>query len=332
MTSFGRARCVALCAFAVLLMLALLSPIAVPTWAQDKYPSQAIKLIVPFSAGGLPDTVARIVAPGLQERLKQPIVVENRPGSGGSVAALALMAAPADGYQLIVTDNSFLSINPFIYKQLSYQPHDFMTVALLAHAPLFLAVHPKLPVKTMQAFIDYARANPGKINYGSSGIGTAHHLSMEAIKAQLTLDMSHVPFRGTGQSVPALLGGHVDALFSAYPSLSGALESKQVTLIAANSARRSPQVPDVPAVSEFIPGFDFASRIGIFARAGTPDAIVRRIAEQAIAVTKESDAAQHLMVVGAEPAGAGPAEFNEVLQDEIARVAATVKAAGIEPQ
>jgi tripartite-type tricarboxylate transporter receptor subunit TctC len=172
---------------------------------RDDYPSQTLKLIVPFAAGGLPDTVARIVATSLQTRLKQTVAVENRPGSGGGAAAVAIASAPPDGYQLIVTDNSFLSTNPYLYRQLPYSLKEFITVAQVANAPLFLALHPKVPAKTMKEFIDYARSNPGKIDYGSSGVGTMHHLSMEAIKAHFKLDMAHVPFRGTGQSVPACL-------------------------------------------------------------------------------------------------------------------------------
>ncbi len=312
--------------------LGLVSLAQAPAHAQANYPNQGIRFIVPFAAGGLPDTVARIVAQGLQERIKQSVVVENRAGGGGSVGANALTAAPADGYQFIVTDNSFLSINPFMYKSLAYNPKDFVTVARLAQAPLFLAVHPKLPVKSMKEFIDYAKANPGRINYGSSGVGSTHHLSMEAIKAQLKLDMAHVPFKGTGQSVPALLGGHVDVLFSAYPSLSGAVGGKQVTLIATNSLKRYTQAPDIPAVSEFIPNFDFAPMIGIFAKAGTPDAIMERIAKEAIEVTKDPAVIKRFTAAGIEAAGVGPAEFRKALDGEIARVQATVKAANIQPQ
>jgi tripartite-type tricarboxylate transporter receptor subunit TctC len=302
------------------------------SYSTGAYPNQMIRLIVPFAAGGLPDTVARIIAPSLEEKLKQTIVIENRPGSGGGIAAQAVGSAPADGYQFIVTDNSFLSTNPFLYQNLSYQPREFVTVAQVAHAPLFLAVHPNVPARNMKEFIDYVRANPGKINYGSSGIGTMHHLSMEAIKAALKLDMAHVPFRGSGQSVPALLGGHVDALFSAYPSLSGAADGKQVIIIAGNAAGRSALLPDVPAVSEFIPGFDFASRIGIFARAGTSEQVLSTISKAIIQVTKEPSVIRKFEVAGIEAAGSRPDEFANVLRDETKRVEATVRAAGIQPQ
>src|SRR5262245_23472005 len=229
-----------------------------PAQSQTPYPSQTIKLIVPNSPGGLPDTVSRIVGRRLQERLNQSVVVENRPGANGRVAVAALLSAPADGYTLVVTDGSILSINPLLHANLSYSPSDVLPIGMLARAPLFLAVHPKVPAATMREFIAYARARPGQINYGSSGVGSTHHLSMEAMNASLGLAMAHVPFKGTGESVPALLGGHIDVLFSAYPSLAGAAESGQIKLLAANSAKRSVQAPTLPSIAEVIPGFDFA--------------------------------------------------------------------------
>ena len=227
-----------------------------PASAQTPYPTQSIRFIVPYAAGGVPDTVARFVGLRLQDRVGQTVVVENRPGGNGSVAAAAIEAAPADGYTLLVTDSAMLSVNPLFFKQVAYSlEKSFVPVALLARAPLFLAIHSNLPVTTLQEFIDYVKARPGQINYGSSGIGSSHHLTMEAVKAALHLDMTHVPYRGTGQSVPALLGGHVQALFSAYPSLKGAVESNRVRLIATNGPQRSALAPDVPALAEVIPGF-----------------------------------------------------------------------------
>ena len=315
------------------LTAAVLAIGAMPAQAQAPYPNQAVKWVVPFSPGGLPDTVARIVGLKLQERLGQSVVVENRPGAGGNVAAAAIMGIPADGYTLMVTDGSMFTINPKLMKQLTYDPDkDFVPVVQLARGPLFLAVHPKLPVSTFKEFIDYARANPGKINYGSSGLGTTHHLTMEAVKAALKLDMAHVPFKGTGQSVPALLGGHVDVAFSAFPSLAGAVQGKQVKLVATNGLKRSADAPDVPAISEFIPGFDFAPVIGVFARAGTPKAAIDKIAAEATEVVKMPEVVAQLAKVGVEPAGAGPVDYAKGLKAEADRVAATVKAANIQPQ
>ena len=209
-------------------LTALFAPLA---HAQAPYPNQGIRFIVPYAAGGLPDTVARITAQHLQERIGQSVVVENRAGGGAAAAVTALMGAPADGYTFIVSDGSIVSTNPALFKQLTYNPKDIVPLALLGSTPLFLAAHPDLPVSTLREFVDYVKANPGKINYGSSGVGSVHHLSMEALKASLKLEMTHIPYRGTGQSVPALLGGHVQVLFSAYPSLVGAVESKKVKLL-----------------------------------------------------------------------------------------------------
>jgi len=300
--------------------------------AQAPYPNQSIKFLVQAAAGGLPDTVARIVARRLQEQLGQSVVVENRPGANGGVAAATLTTGPADGYTFMVTDGSVVSINPVIYSKLPYNPEDLVPVALLARAPLFLAAHPQVPVRTMPEFIAYAKANPGKLNYGSSGVGSTHHLSMEAIKAALKLQMTHVPFKGTGESVPALLGGHVDVAFSAYPSLSGAIETKRVTLLANNAAQRSSQAPDIPPVADYVPGFDFAPIIGLLARSGTPQAIIRQIAAEAVALVKEPDMIRQFAVAGIEPVGVGPEEYGRALKDEVKRVVDVVRVAGITPQ
>jgi tripartite-type tricarboxylate transporter receptor subunit TctC len=299
-----------------------------PAQGQAPYPSQAIRLIVPYAAGGVPDTVARFVGQRLQERVGQSIVMENRPGGNGSVAA----AAPADGYTLMVTDSAMLSVNPLFFKQLAYSPQNFLPVALLARAPLFLAVHPDVPVGTLREFIDYVKARPGQINYGSSGVGSTHHLTMEAMKTALHLNMTHVPYRGAGQSVPALLGGHVQVLFSAYPSLKGAVETNRVKLIATNGPQRSPLAPDVPPLADVIPGFDLITLIGVYARAGTPPAVVEKIAVEAVAVVKQPDVVPQFAVLGMEPAGQGPDAFARAVADEIARVTKVVESAGIKAE
>src|SRR5215813_8055087 len=257
----------------------VLMPAAAPGQTPGSGPS--IRLIVPYPAGGLPDTVARVVGKRLQERMGQTVVIENRAGANGGIGMSALIGAPADGTTLVVSDGSMLSTNPLLYAKLPYDPKEVAPVAFLARAPLFLAVHPKVPVTTLKAFVDYVKARPGQLNYGSSGVGSIHHISMEGFKAALGLTMTHVPFKGTGESVPALLGGHIEVLFSAYPSLSGAADGNQIKLLATNGARRSAQAPNLPAISEFIPGFDFAPVIGIFARSGTPPDVVQKIAAEA---------------------------------------------------
>jgi len=303
-----------------------------PGRGQAQYPSQAIKVVIPASAGGLPDTVARIVGRRLQERVGQPVLVENRPGGNASVAVNALKMSPADGYTFMVQDGSVVSINPQIYPKLAYSPQDLTAVSLIARAPLFLAVNSRVPVNTMQEFIAYLKARPGQLNYGSSGVGSSHHLTMEAIKAALDLKITHVPYKGTGESVPALLGGHVDAVFSALPSLRGAVEEKRVKLLATSGPTRSAQAPDVPPVADFIPGFDFAPNIGIYARTGTPAAAIEKIAAEVALIVKEPDVIQQFARVGIEPLGAGPRDFDLALKGETARVAEVVHAAAIKAE
>jgi tripartite-type tricarboxylate transporter receptor subunit TctC len=290
---------------------------------------QTIKFLITHPAGGLPDTVARIVARRMQERMGQAIAVENRSGANGGIAVSALLGAPTDGLTFVVTDGAILSINPQLYGKLPYDPKDVAPVAFLAQAPLFLSVHPKVPVATLKQFIDHVKARPGQLNYGSSGVGSIHHISMEGLKNALGLDITHVPYKGTGESVPALLGGHVDTLFSALPSLSGAAGTNRVKLLASNGVSRSAQAPDLPAIAETIPGFNFAPIVGIYARSGLPQPIMQRIAAEASAVVKEPEVIKALAVVGVDPAGGGPEEFTRALQGEIERVARVVKAAGI---
>jgi tripartite-type tricarboxylate transporter receptor subunit TctC len=300
-----------------------------PAHGQPAPSGATIKFIITHPAGGLPDTVARIVGKRMQERMNQTIVVENRSGANGGIAVQALASAPADGTTFVVTDGAILSINPQLYPKLSYNPKEVLPIAALATAPLFLAVHPSMPVSTMKEFIEHVKANPGKYNIGSSGVGSIHHISLEALKSGLGLNISHIPYKGTGEAVPALLGGHVQILFSAYPSLSGAAGTKKVTLLATNGEKRSSQAPDLPAISEFIPGFSYAPFVGIYARVGTLQDVIRRIASEAAAVVKEPETIALLAKVGVEPIGGDAVEFRRLLDGEIERVARVVKTANI---
>jgi tripartite-type tricarboxylate transporter receptor subunit TctC len=316
-----------------LALAALALPSLAPAQVPAGYPSKSIRFVVPYAPGGLPDTVARVIAQRLQDRVGQSVVIENKPGANGAVAAAAIAQGPADGYTFLVTDGSMFSINPKIYAKLDYNPtRDFVPVALIARAPLFLAAVPGLPASSLKDLVAYAKANPGKVNYGSSGIGSTHHLTMEAIKAEYKIDIVHVPFKGTGQSVPALVGGQVDVLWSAYPSLAGFVKDNRVKLLAMNAARRSAQAPDVPAVAETIPGFDFAPIVGILAPAGTPKGIVDKIAADVVAVTKNPDTQKQLAGSGIEAVGGSADEYAKAIADENARMAKAIEAAGIKPE
>src|SRR5258708_7853591 len=218
-----------------------------PALAQLQYPSEPIKLIVPYAPGGVPDTTARLLAQRLQDRVGQTVVVENRAGGNGSIAAGVITSAPADGYTLLVVDTTLLSVSPLFVSQLSYDPQkDFVPIAALARTPLFLAVSADTPIRTLQEFIEHAKAHPGQLNYGSAGIGSTHHLTMEAMKSALHLDITHIPYRGTSQAVPALLGGHVQVLWASYPNLKAGVEGGLITLLANHVTGRPPLFPEPP--------------------------------------------------------------------------------------
>ncbi len=301
--------------------------------AQTAYPNRSIRFIVPYSAGGLPDTVARIYAQRLGAALGQGVVVDNKPGANGVVAAQALASAPPDGYTFLVTDGSMFSINPAIYKSLSYDfKRDFIPVSLAARAPLYLAVHPKTGVNTLQEFVAMARAKPGALNYGSSGIGSSHPLTMEAMKSALGIDVVHVPFKGTGQSVPALIGGQVDVAFSALPSVSGFVKANQIKLLATNAGKRSPQEPGVPAIAEIVPGFDFAVIVGVLAATGTPLTVVERISAEMDKVAKASETIQILANAGIEAVGGKPGDYAKAITDENERLGKVLKTVSIKQE
>jgi tripartite-type tricarboxylate transporter receptor subunit TctC len=297
--------------------------------AETPYPSRTIKLIVPNPPGGLPDVIARLVGRRLQERLGRPVVVENRPGASAGIGAAALMSAPADGYTFLLTDGAIFSVNPLIQAKLPYDPKDIVPVALIARAPIFLAANANIPVANMKDFIAYAKAHSGKLSYGSIGVGSFHHLSMEAIESALGLKLIHVPFKGSGESVGAFLGGHIDLVFASYAALQPGVASHQAKLLATNGPQRAAQAPDVPSLAEFIPGYDLSVIQGLLARAGTPKAAVDKIAAEVKAIVQEADIVRQFAVAGIEPIGASSEAYDRALQAERKRVAAVVQSAGI---
>lgn len=300
--------------------------------AEGAYPSQAVRLIVPYVPGGLPDTVSRIVAKRLTQDLGQPFIVENKPGAAGAVAAVALAQAPADGYTFMVTDGAMLAIPPFVTTKPAFNAQkDFVTVSVIGTAPLYLAVNSKLKANTLDELVAYARSKPGVLTYGSSGVGSIHHLTAEAMKAGLALDIRHVPFRGSGQSVPAMISGQVDMIFASPPSLMGFVKNGQAKLIAINSAKRSPQTPNVPALSEKIPGFDYAFNVVVLAKPGTPQAAIDRINADISKIVKSPEVVEQLQTAGVDPVGAGVQQSALALRSELQRIAGAAQHAGLKP-
>jgi tripartite-type tricarboxylate transporter receptor subunit TctC len=309
-------------------------PLAAVAVAQSRYPEKPVR-IVGGAIGGLPDTIARLVGQKLSELWGQPVVNENRiSGAGSLLAAEAVAKAAPDGYTLLVTDAQSVLIHPLIIKDLPYSPRDLAPAALVARAPLFLAVHRSLPVNTLGELVALARAQPGKLNYGSSGVGSTHQLSMEYIKLVLGLDIVHVPYKGTATSVPALVAGQVQMVFSAYPSLAPHARAGSVKLLVANSLRRSAFAPDVPTVSEAadLPGYDFAPSIGLFVPAATPREIVNRIAAGAAQAVKNPEVGARLLGLGIDPVGSSTDEYVAQLKSDAERYTRALKAAGVKPE
>jgi tripartite-type tricarboxylate transporter receptor subunit TctC len=297
--------------------------------AQD-YPNRPIRVIVPYAAGGLPDTMARLVGAKMAETLGQQMVVENRGGAGGIVGTTEVVKAAPDGYALLVADVGQIAINPHLFAKLPYDPlKDLVGVSLMGTSALYLVAHSSVPANNMAELIALVRSQPGKLSYGSSGTGSIHHLATEALKVGLGLDIVHVPYKGAGQSVPALLGGQVALLYAALPTVEGHYKSGKVKILAVSTPQRSPQTPEVPTVAEAgLPGYDFVAEIGLYAPAGTPHDIVGKLAAQAGRAVKQPDVVQRFKQLGIEPVGSTPealAAQNRVNYEKYARV---VKASG----
>jgi tripartite-type tricarboxylate transporter receptor subunit TctC len=304
-----------------------------PAAQAETYPAQPVRLIVPYVAGGMPDTVARIIGQRLTQTLGQSFVVDNKPGAGGAVAAAALAQAPADGYTFLVTDGPMLAIPPFVTTKPAFNAQkDFAPVSLIGMAPLYLAVNVNVKANNLDEFIALAKSKPGALNYGSAGVGSIHHLTAEVMQAGLGISLTHVPFKGSGQSVPAMIGGQVDLIFASPPALMGFVKDGRARLIAINSAKRSPQTPNVPALSEKIPGFDFAHTVVLLAKPGTPKDAIEKINTEIAKAVKAPEVIEQLSKAGVDPIGASFQQTGAALNAEIKRITTAAQHAGLKPE
>ena len=296
----------------------------------QNYPSRPIRIIVPYAPGGLPDTMTRLVGGKLADPLGQPIVVENMGGAGGINGVAEVVKSAPDGYTLLVADVGQIAINPHLFSKLPYQPlKDLAPVSLIGTSPLYLVAHPSVPVNNLKELVALAKKEPGKLNYGSSGIGSIHHLATEALKAGFGIDIVHVPYKGTGQSVPALLGGQVALLYSALPSIAGHLKDGKVKMLAISSAKRSPHTPDVPTVAENgIAGYDFVAEIGLLAPAATPREVIQRLAGEMAKVAKQPDLVKRFTELGIDAVGSTPADYGALNKTEFEKYGRLVKETG----
>jgi tripartite-type tricarboxylate transporter receptor subunit TctC len=296
----------------------------------QNYPSRSIKIIVPYAPGGLPDTMTRLVGGKLADPLGQAIVVENMGGAGGINGVAEVAKSAPDGYTLLVADVGQIAINPHLFSKLPYQPlKDLAPVSLIGTSPLYLVAHPSVPANTLKELVALAKKEPGKLNYGSSGIGSIHHLATEALKAGFGIDLVHVPYKGTGQSVPALLGGQVALLYSALPSIAGHLKDGKVKMLAISSVKRSPHTPDVPTVAENgISGYDYVAEIGLLAPAATPREVIQRLSSEMAKVVKQPDIVKRFNELGIDAVGSSPTDYAGLNKTEYEKYGKLVKETG----
>jgi tripartite-type tricarboxylate transporter receptor subunit TctC len=297
-----------------------------PLWAQD-YPARPVKIVVPYPPGGVPDVLARTVGQRLSESLGQQFVAENRPGAGGITAMMTVVNSPADGYTLVMADPAQTAINAYLYRNIPYDTlRDFAPVSVVASSIQYLASSPKFG--SFQDLVAHAKANPGKLTYGSAGIGSIHHIGMESINAALGIKMLHVPYKGTSQSVPAFVAGEVQVVMSSLPTLISHVKAGKAKLLAVTSPKRSPQTPEVPAVAEFIPGYDFTTGIGLLARAGTPAPILSKLGGEIAKAMKHPQTVARLTPLGMTPVGSTPVEYADLIRRDLKKFATAVKISG----
>jgi len=313
------------------LALALLVPLVSPQAAAQDFPNHPIKLIVPYAAGGLPDTMMRILQLHAADFLGQQIVVENRGGAGGIAGSEAVAKSAPDGYTLLVADVGQVAINPHIFSRLPYDPQkDFVPVTLIGTTRLFLCLHPSVPASTFREFVAYVKNHPGKVNYGSSGVGSIHHLATEALNTALGLNMIHVPYKGMGQAVPALVAGEVTVLYSALPAIESYIRTGKLKMVAVSTLTRAPEAPELPAVAELgVPGYHFAPEIGIVAPAGTPPAVVQKLAAELGRTARHPETVARYKQLGIDAVGSSPREYASVIQASYRRYGEVAKAAGV---
>ena len=294
------------------------------------YPHKPVRMIVPFAPGGGTDIVARAIALRVGESLRQPFVVENRTGANGNIGMELAAKAQPDGYTLSFT-SSALAINPSLYKKLGYDPvKDFAPVTLATLIPFILVTPPSVPVSSVRELITYATARPRQLSYASSGTGNATHLSMALFEKMARLELVHVPYKGTGQGIIDVMGGHVQLMFGAIPSTMPQVRAGKLKLLAVSTAKRSSVLPDTPTVAEGgVAGYELASWYGALAPAGTPAAIVNRLNREMVKVLNQPEVKSRLTEEGAEPVGNSPQQFADFIRSERSKYADVVAAARV---
>lgn len=315
------------------LVVAALSAMACAPVLAQEYPTRPVRMIVSFPPGTTPDIVARVVAPKLQKAFNQPFVVENRAGAGGNIAADVVAKSPADGYTLLVSTNAAVATNKVLFDKLPYDPEkDLETISLLATAPQALVIHESVPVSDFKGFIAHMKKDPGRLSYGSTGSGSASHLTMEVLKTRAGVFIVHIPYRGFPQAVGDAVAGNVHAMFAIIPAVLPHIKAGKMKAVAVTGLKRSHLLPDVPSVNELgMAELESLAWIGLLAPGGTSPEIVSRLAAAVRAGLADDDARTLLSRSGFDVVGSTPAEFRAWQKAEIAKWGAVIRATGAKP-
>jgi tripartite-type tricarboxylate transporter receptor subunit TctC len=294
------------------------------------YPARPLKVVVPFPPGSTPDIVGRTLSSRLQDAFGQPVVVENRTGAGGNIGTEMVAKAPADGYTLLIGTNGPIATNKSLYKDLPYDAEkDLAPVSLLATAPQMLVVVPTLKLQDFRAFVDYARANPGRISYGSVGGGSASHLTMELLKSEAKFFAVHIPYRGFPPAVTDMLAGNIHAMFAIIPGVLPHVRAGRMSALAVTARKRSQLAPEVPSVAELgYPQLESLAWIGLLAPAGTPAAVLERLSSETVRLMRAGDVRELLGKQGFDVVADTPDDFRRWIRDEAAKWARVIRASG----
>src|SRR3954465_1815970 len=314
---------------ALLVLASLLAPVSLA----QTYPSKPVTIVIGYTPGAVSDLTARTIADGLQQAWGQTFIVDNRPGSGGNIGAAFVARAPADGYTLMIGTDATMASNVHLYRHAGFDPvKDFAPVAYVGANIICLAVNADLPIKSVADLIAYARKNPGKLSYGTSGVGSPHHLAGELLHQKTGIDIQHVPYRGGGAAVNDLLGGHIGMAFLSLSAAVPHLNTGKIRVIAMVEKTRYAALPDVPTIGETVPGFEMSSWIGLFAPAGTPADIIAKLNAGVTKVLTAESVKEKLANLGLVVVAGKPEELADVVKTGLQVRGELVKAAGIQPE
>jgi len=319
-------RCMAMAALAA----ALCSPPS-PSLAQD-YPARPIRVVVGYGAGGGTDMIARLAAEYMSKELAQTVVVENKPGAGGNIASEAVARAPADGYTLLLAVNN-VTINPYIYKQMQVDiEHDLRGISIIATSPIVLVTNDSAPFASLKEMLDYAHANPGKVSYGTPGIGTPQHLAVELLMHMTQTKMTHIPYKGSSQSLSDLLAGHIPLVSAAINSAEPFIMAKKLKGLAVADSKRVDSLSNVPSISEAVPGYEVRIWYGLMAPAKTPDAIITKLNQALAHAVENPEMHKRMKEQGYETALTTPQEMDSDIKKDLKKWEEVIRAAGIQAQ